>query len=226
MIADHVESGGSRSARTPGPMSVTPATRASGAPAGAPRGSRPALTAGTRGRPGARGPRRRTRRRRSRRAHSGEQARSEPRPRRGRPFRRARRARGRLIAPASQLAEDLHELGGALAEHIVHAGRHFAVALTRQHPVGDHPVQPRAHLSVRCRAEAAATRRPARTGGEVTNDQQRRLVADKIECPGVGRPSAKGGVPVGGSAEWELPPGGRSYQPSSSLTDIWASLPG
>ncbi len=143
-------------------------------------------------------------------------------------LRRARRAPRPLVAPAGELAEDRHQLARALGQLVVHPGRNLAVALTGEHAVGDHAVESRAQLLGRdAREHPLQLDEPSRSGGQVANDEQRPFVADQVERPSVGRPLViRVAFRWGYVRNWELPPGGRSYLPSSSLTDVRASSAG
>ena len=94
-----------------------------------------------------------------------------------------------MTPPASQLAEDRRQLAGPLGQFVVDARRNLAVALTGQHPVGDHPVQARAQLFSGDPGQHALELDEApRAGEQVTNDQQRPLVADHVERACIRRP--------------------------------------
>ena len=129
----------------------------------------------------------------------------------------ARPAPGPVVAPARERAEHRHELARALGQLVVHARRHLAVALARQQAVGDHAVQPRAQLLGGDAGQHALQLDEApRAGGEVTDDQERPLVAHEIEGAGVRRPLVVGvalgrgdGGDCGTSAQY---PGGSAGQ--------------
>ena len=117
-----------------------------------------------------------------------------------------RRAPRPVVAPARERAEHRHQLARALGQLVVDARRHLAVALARQQAVGDHAVQPRAQLLGRDAGQhPLQLDEPARAGGEVTDDQQRPLVAHEVERAGVRRPLVVR-VTLGGWDGWDGSP--------------------
>ena len=101
----------------------------------------------------------------------------------------ARRGPRPVVAPLRERAEHRHQVARALGQLVVDARRHLAVALTREQAVGDHPVQARAQLLRGDAGQHALQLDEApRAGGEVADDQQRPLVADKIERACIGGP--------------------------------------
>ena len=131
-------------------------------------------------------------------------------------------APGPLVAPARERAEHRHQLACALGQLVVDAGRDLAVALAGQHAVGDHPIQPRAQLlGGDSRQHALQLDEPARTGGKVTDDQERPFIPHEIEGTGIRRPlvvrMALRWWYLGdrGSRCWSAP-----YLPTSSLTKV------
>lgn len=94
-----------------------------------------------------------------------------------------------LVAPAGECGENGDQVTSALGQLVVHARRDLAVPLTREQAVGDHAIETRPQLLGRDAWQGALQLdEPPRTADEITDDQQRPLVADEIKCPGIGRP--------------------------------------
>ena len=98
-----------------------------------------------------------------------------------------------VIAPARERAEDGNQLARAFRQLVVDTRRNLAVALTRKQAVGHHAVQPRTQLlRGDARQDALELDEPARTGSEITDDEQRPLVTDEIQGARVRRPLVVG----------------------------------
>ena len=104
-------------------------------------------------------------------------------------LRRAGHSPRPLVAPASKLAEDRHELLGSFGELVIHARRNLAVALAgracRRRPCGSG-----ANAIARSKSQegCAAARRSGGARRKVADDEQGPLVTDQIEGPGIRRP--------------------------------------
>ena len=93
---------------------------------------------------------------------------------------------GPLIAPPREFAENRHQLAGALGELVVDARRDLAIALTGEHSIGDHAVEPGTQLfSGDAGQDTLQLDKPAGAGGEIADDQQSPFVAHEIEGTGV-----------------------------------------